>query len=502
MLGVPLLAVVLGLFGGHDVSTTRADDNHPGLTPALVEADIVPGGSLDVEKTVHTPEIPPKPDIYFLSDTTGSMTTPIAAVKASASAVLASISGSDPSALFGVGEYKDFPDDPEAYVPLAPIGGAAAATAAIGTWAASGGSDGSEAQLYALSRIADPTDPEGIGFRTDSSKIIVWFGDCPGHDPVPALASTGVDPVPADITEVTTTADLVAGGFRVVAISTGTGCTGDLDGDPVVYGGDYTLAYGIVENGSVGQASRIAAATGGVHILAATPDEVVAAILAGLHAVSVEVSMATDCADPISVSFVPASRTVVSGEHAVFIETISVDPLATQGVTYECDDWALIDGNPMTVTDAAGETKTILEEKKIYVPDVVPPEAACEETVNPHGKKVPPAGSTTPPGPKGGQNEDGFYELTATDEIDPNPQIFVLDTGSGAVFGPFSHEDKIKYTEAPDATPESKKMGSGKGQAGAIAAHIIGNGDAAMYAVDWSGNVSDHVLCLVPPLPK
>lgn len=134
--------------------------------------------------------------------------------------------------------------------------------------------------------------------------------------------------------------------------------------------------------------------------------------------------------------------------------------------------------------------------------DTTPPEVACLETVNPHGKKVPPAGSTTPPGPKGGQNEDGFYELTAWDAVDPEPQIYVVDTGSGTVFGPFASGTKIKYTEDPTATPTSKKMGSSKGQAGAIDWHIIGNGDAAVFAVDFSGNQADPVACLVPPPPK
>ena len=35
----------------------------------------------------------------------------------------------------------------------------------------------------------------------------------------------------------------------------------------------------------------------------------------------------------------------------------------------------------------------------------------CLESVNPHGQTIPPAGNTTLPGPKGGQNEDGFYRI-------------------------------------------------------------------------------------------
>ncbi len=44
--------------------------------------------------------------------------------------------------------------------------------------------------------------------------------------------------------------------------------------------------------------------------------------------------------------------------------------------------------------------------------------------------------------------------------------MFVTDTGSGTVFGPFPVGTTIKYTEANGATPSSKKMGSSNGEAG------------------------------------
>jgi len=134
--------------------------------------------------------------------------------------------------------------------------------------------------------------------------------------------------------------------------------------------------------------------------------------------------------------------------------------------------------------------------------DTEPPEVWCIETVNPHGHTVPPAGNTTLPGPNGGQNEDGFYYLWATDNLDPTPQIFVEDTGSGTVFGPFPYSVVIKYTEDSEATPELKKMGSDKGKAEYVTVHIIGTGDPSAIAVDASGNVSDPVLFMVPSLPK
>ncbi|MEK6326849.1 MAG: hypothetical protein AABM66_04890 [Actinomycetota bacterium] len=120
--------------------------------------------------------------------------------------------------------------------------------------------------------------------------------------------------------------------------------------------------------------------------------------------------------------------------------------------------------------------------------------AACTETTNPHGQNTPPAGSTTMPGPRGGQNDDGFYKLTTNTGVS---SIWVKDGGSGTIFGPFPHGTKIKYTQAPGATPNQKKIGSTNGQAGAVKYHITGTGDAFAFS-------DDRVLvpCLVPPPPK
>jgi hypothetical protein len=154
----------------------------------------------------------------------------------------------------------------------------------------------------------------------------------------------------------------------------------------------------------------------------------------------------------------------------------------------------------VTLNDPLGETGCDTVTKTWQ--DTTPPTVACDEGTNPHGKNVPPAGHTTLPGSKGGQNEDGFYRLLAHDLVDPNPQIFVIDQGSGTVFGPFASDTTIKYTEANGATPRQKRIGSGSGQAGAVAWHLIGRGDAIVYAVDSSGNRSAAVSCLVPPPPK
>jgi hypothetical protein len=122
--------------------------------------------------------------------------------------------------------------------------------------------------------------------------------------------------------------------------------------------------------------------------------------------------------------------------------------------------------------------------------DTTPPDVACEEGTNPSGKNTPRA-----------RNADGFWKLVAVDAVDPDPVIYVEDTGSGVVFGPFTSGTQVKYTEAPGVTPKIKKIGNGKG-APFVEWHILGQGDMCVSAVDASGNVADCVECLVPPPPK
>ena len=115
----------------------------------------------------------------------------------------------------------------------------------------------------------------------------------------------------------------------------------------------------------------------------------------------------------------------------------------------------------------------------------------CVESVNPHGQNVPPAGSTTLPGPNGGQNEDGFYRIGS----DLATSVSVV-TG-GVTFGPFASGSVIKYTQALGATPSSKTIGSANGQAGAVIVHITGPDELVVRSIDGS-----TTTCLVPPPPK
>ena len=66
-----------------------------------------------------------------------------------------------------------------------------------------------------------------------------------------------------------------------------------------------------------------------------------------------------------------------------------------------------------------------------------PPVASCVESVNPSGKNIPPAGSTTLPGSKGGKNDDGFYALFGQGDEDGTAPVFVSNASGSATFGPF-----------------------------------------------------------------
>jgi hypothetical protein len=475
------------------LAAASADETHPSLDPASVTENVALGGSFDVTKTVHVPEIPPNADVYFLVDTTGSMVSVINQIKTDIGLIIPAVQAADPSTQFGLSEYKDFPFDAFAFNPIVPngpddgVGGGFDVSDAVAGLAAGGGFDGSEGQFYAMDQLAGAGNPGG--FTPSTASILVWIGDAPAHDPVcSAISGLGYG-----ITEASVTAKLVApawggNGINVVAISTTTGFPAGLDDDPTLIAGDYGAACG-APGGVAGQATRITGATGGTHLTNVPPGQIAAAILTAIGSVTVNVSMTTDCAAPIGVSFAPASQNVTSGGHAVFTETIDV--AGADPDTYQCDDWALIGDNPMT--DAAGAI--IKEHKTITVVA-----ATCDPTENPHGNNKPVA-----PGNGGqGQNQDGYYIIGSTSD----EAVWVLDDGSGTMFGPFADEDEIKYVEDDSKTPASKAMagnksnsGSGGGSATDTDWHIIGNGDALVVYQDGFGNVTT-AACLVPPPPK
>jgi len=261
------LAIVVGLPVG-----LQADS----ISPTSVSATLGVGDSVTVHKTVTVDDKPAatQADIYFLADTTGSMGGTIASVKASASTILSSLVSTYSSGLsFAVGEYKDFGDVYTYRLNTAMTSVQATAQAGINAWAAGGGGDTPEAELFALNSLA--TSP-ATGWRTGSEKILVWFGDAPGHDP-----SGG-------ITEAIATAALVSNKIETLAVDVGA-------------------------MNSSGQASRIAAATGGSYQAGVNPATIVAAINAAIKTAFDTYSIVsldtTEVPAGVGVSFTPGSYT-------------------------------------------------------------------------------------------------------------------------------------------------------------------------------------------------
>lgn len=228
------------------------------VTVDPVRNDLVLKPGERFEETIHV-TVPadfgvPRTDVYLLCDTTGSMQMEVEALQAAAQRLVSRLLDC-PQVAVGVGNYQDFPfanseDDYAFQHQLAPTNGSAAVLAAIDDWSVGFGGDGPEAQLYALYRLA--TDP-AVGWRPGAKRLVVWIGDRPGHEPICQQLDSSL---PGDLHLGDVIAALRAARVTVLALD-----LGDLDGDPTAGADDYPCVAG----GDPGQASAIAAATGGLY---------------------------------------------------------------------------------------------------------------------------------------------------------------------------------------------------------------------------------------------
>lgn len=278
----------------------------PGVEPASVTLTLGPGGTATVDKVVHTPTVPPNPDLVFLADTTGSMGSAIANVQSGAATILSQVAAAQPTAQFAVAAYKDA-GDPYIFRLFQQLTAVQAEVqAGVNAWSpVGGGGDTPEAGLNALWEIANGA----VAFRSGGTRIVVIFGDAVSHDPSNGH-SLGA-----------TIAALQAADIRVVAVNVG--------------------AAGLNDGG---QAEAITDATDGVFLDDVAPGDVSAAILAGIRAIEVTVTPSVvSCEAGITLSFTPASRTVTSGSDATFAEGVRVAGTAAQG-SYNCVVDFLVDG--------------------------------------------------------------------------------------------------------------------------------------------------------------
>lgn len=292
-----------------------------GVEPASYSNTLESGSSVTITKTVHTPPIPPNPDIVFLSDTSGSMEAVLSNVQANATSIMNEVNAAQPpgaTAEFAAADYKDgrpgeepegCESDPYAFRLGQPLTtGLPSVQTAIDEWSpAFGGCDAEESQINALYQLATG----GVGFRGESTRVIVWFGDVAGHDP--DLGHTLTEAIDA----------LVAAHIRVIAVPVKDEEAG-LD--------------------ATGQATAVAEATGGEVLPEAAPGQVSEEILKGLHNLPVTVTPQPSCETGLSASYDAASKTVTSGTDATFEETLSVASNSPDGGVLNCNVDFLLNG--------------------------------------------------------------------------------------------------------------------------------------------------------------
>jgi len=415
----------------------------PGVDPAAVDEKADPGSSVIVPKTVRTPEIPPNPDVVLLVDTTGSMGGAIDNVKANLQDVINDVRAAQPTAHFAVASYRDSGDGAELFrVRQNLTDDAAALQAAVNGLDADGGGDAPEAWINALFQVSDGA----IAYRAGSSRIVVLVGDAPSHDP--SVGHTQADAIAA----------LQADSARVIAVNV-SGGAGGLD------------AAG-------NQATAVVGATGG-QLVGSDPDTVTTAILSGLKNLDVTVKpVVGPCDAGLAVTFDAASKTQPSGTDVPFTETIKVAADAPQGGVLKCT----VD---FQVNGMAGDA-AFVQQITVRVNDVTAPVVTCQPTNNPAGGTVPPS-----------SNKDGFYQISAKDNLDSSVQVLITDSADPSVtFGPYPSGTKIKLIQAPGAS-QNAKPGTGD-----IDYKVMLRGDAIITSKDAAGNVSDKVTCLVPPPPS
>lgn len=208
------------------------------VSPSTYSATLGVGESTTITKTITVAQklTTGLVDIFFLADSTGSMSSAINSVKSAASSLLASTAGYG-NVRWGVGDYKDF-GDPYVYNTGTPFTNVQASVqAGINAWSAGYGGDYQEADLFALTQVAS------LPWRVGATHILVWFGDASGHDP-----SGGA-------TLASTTAALKASNIVVEAIDNGSlNDSGQATALATATGGNYFKSFGSGVGTAIGTA--------------------------------------------------------------------------------------------------------------------------------------------------------------------------------------------------------------------------------------------------------
>jgi hypothetical protein len=353
-----VLAMVLGLA----LATGYAAANGP-VDPPEVAGVLYPGESLEVDKYVTTPPIPPIVDICLLEDETGSFWDDIQHLQTppTASDIYDNIVATSPDAQFAVAGFRDYPVDPYGdpgdwvYRLLSGMSGAKANwLAGIAALTAGGGNDGPEAQYDAIVAAAGPGSDD-CGWRDPTvvkgvQRVIVVTTDAPFHTPDGTHLNDSASTITA----------LNAANIVVI---------------------------GLKAPGAGGELDTLAAATGGsVQPLSSDGANIAQAILDALAELRTDVWWTDDCAPWLSVSLTPDVHYDVPGETTVsFHETIAV-PNATDPADYNCSVTFWANEYPEDGAEIA-EQDIHIEVNPIPVPLDIKP-TSCPNPLNTGSKGV------------------------------------------------------------------------------------------------------------------
>lgn len=295
----------------------------PGATATFPKSRVGEVISFKVNITVRGGSGAKKEDFYLLSDATGSMSSAIATSRARFTDVVRRRSKVSGDVAFGVGFYRDEED-----IPFRNLQSITTNTtpvfAAINSLRADGGLDAPEANLFALSQVATK---DFIGWRKGSRKILVYFGDNPGHEP------TCPDGVPLNRT--TVIRQLKAKDITVVATSFSPGLN---DATTSAEGDNPRRKFACGLGGKRmrgGQATAITSGTGGALVPAADQASLIASIIGGVGDLAQTLRVDTsDCKGKVGFTFNPKQPLKISSKSTLtFSQTARILPGACGGAT-------------------------------------------------------------------------------------------------------------------------------------------------------------------------
>ncbi len=352
---------------GRTIAITRNAENVVLPPPPVPEPDTdLParqGSTFDLTQVVHTPRVPPKPDIVILLDISGSMHDELSGIQGQLGAIMGEIKTLQPETRFGVATYAGAENTGNVFTRRQVLTDRVEdAVAAVGKIELV--KDPRSTEVWANALIRSATGE--FEFRPDASKVFVIIGD----EPTAEKLVTGEDTVANAI------AELKRANIRTVGVDSGNARVGldskqqitEIIKDPRGSKQKY------VKNGE---------------------EEIRKAITDGIKDLDATVTPVPKCDTGLTVELTPPGPVEgPSGQDFRFAEKFTVAPTATPGSTLRCTIDFLL--NKETEV-RPGHTQTVT----VQVADLVTPVVRVDDI--------------TAQASQGGTDAAVSYQATATD---------------------------------------------------------------------------------------